>query len=77
MFVWYRRIKPFLPTDAFILPHFVPIQTPTVLLLAKLKWMSLMDRGLYSNAVMIYKTLNGLVPAYMQDMSKQVKNISQ
>ncbi len=50
-------------------------QTPTALLLAKLKWMSLMDRVLYHKAVMVYKSLNGLAPGYMQDMFKYVTDV--
>ncbi len=43
----------------------LPTQTPTTPLLSKLKWMSLMDRVLYSKAVMVYKSLNGLAPGYI------------
>ncbi len=54
----------------------LPTQTPTAPLLAKLKWMSLMDRVLYSKAVMVYKSLNGLAPGYMQDMLKYVTDVN-
>ncbi len=53
-----------------------PTQTPTAPLLAKLKWMSLMDKVLYRKAVMVYKSLNGLAPGYMQDMFKCVTNVN-
>ncbi len=48
----------------------LPTQTLTAPLLAKLKWMSLMDRVLYRKAVMVYKSLKGFAPGYMQDMFK-------
>ncbi len=53
----------------------LPTQTPSTPLLAKLKWMSLMDRVLYRKAVMVYKSSNGLAPGYMQDMSKYVTDV--
>ncbi len=54
----------------------LPTQTPTALLLAKLKWMSLMDRVLYGKVVMVYKSINGLVPGYMQEMFKYVTDVN-
>ncbi len=54
----------------------LPTQTPTSPLLSKLKWMSLMDRVLYHKAVMVYKSLNGFAPGYMQDMSKYVTDVN-
>ncbi len=51
-------------------------QTPTAPLLAKLKWMSLMYRGLYRKAVMVYKSLNGLTPGYMWGMFKYVTDVN-
>ncbi len=51
-------------------------QTSTTPLLSKLKWMSLMDRVLYRKAVMVYKSLNGLVSRYMQDMIKYVTDVN-
>ncbi len=54
----------------------LPTQTPTVQLLAKLKWMSLMDTVLYRKAVMVYKLLNGLAPGHMQDMFKYVIDVN-
>ncbi len=51
-------------------------QTLTALLLAKLKWMSLVDSVLYCNAVMVYKSLNGLAPAYIRAMFKYVTDIN-
>ncbi len=53
----------------------LPTQTPTAPLLAKLKWMSLIDRVLYHKAVMVYKLLNGLAPGYMQDIFKYVTDV--
>ncbi len=50
-------------------------QTPTAPLLAKFKWMSLIDRILYRKAVMVYKSLNDLAPWYMQDMFKYVTDV--
>ncbi len=49
---------------------------PTDPLLAKLKWMSLMDKVLYRKAVIVYKSLNSLVPGYMQDMFKYVTDVN-
>ncbi len=54
----------------------LPTQTPTAPLLFKLKWMSLMVRVLYRKAVMVYKSLNGLAPGYMQDMFKYVTDVN-
>ncbi len=54
----------------------LPTQTPTAPLLAKLKWMSLMDRVLYRKAVMVYKSMIGLAPGYMQDMFKYVTDVN-
>ncbi len=54
----------------------LPTQTPTSPILAKLKWMSLMDRVLYCKAVMVYKSLNGLAPGYIQDMFKYVTDVN-
>ncbi len=51
-------------------------QTPTAPLLSTLKWMSLMDRVLYRKAAMVYKSLNGLAPGYMQDIFKYVTNVN-
>ncbi len=53
----------------------LPTQTSTAPLLAKLKWMSLMDSVLYRKAVMVYKSLNGLAPGYMWDMFKYVTDV--
>ncbi len=53
-----------------------PTQTPTVPLLAKLKWMSLMDRILYRKAIMVYKSLNSLTPGYMWDIFKYVNDVN-
>ncbi len=44
--------------------------------MAKLKWMSLIDRVLHRNVVMVYKSLNGLAPGYMQDMFKHVTDVN-
>ncbi len=52
-----------------------PHKTST-LLLSTLKWMSLMDRVLYYKTVMVYKSLNGLSPWYMQDMFKYVTDVN-
>ncbi len=38
--------------------------------------MSLMDRVLYCKAVLVYKSLNGLAPGYMQDMFKYVTDVN-
>jgi hypothetical protein len=54
----------------------LPTQTPTKPLLEKLKWMSIMDRVSYRKAVMVYKSLNGLVPSYMRKLFKLVKDVS-
>ncbi len=35
-----------------------------------------MDRVLYHKAVMVYKSLNGLAPGYMQDMFKYVTDVN-
>ncbi len=35
-----------------------------------------MDRVLYRKAVIVYKSLNGLAPGYMQDMSKYVTDVN-
>ncbi len=54
----------------------LPTQTPTAQLLAKLKWTSLMERVFYHKAVMVYKSLNGLAPGYMEDMFKYVTDVN-
>ncbi len=54
----------------------LPTQTPTALLLAKLKWMSLKDRVLYRRAIMVYKSLNRLAPGYMEDMFKYITDVN-
>ncbi len=54
----------------------LPSQTSTAQLPAKLKWMSLMDRVIYRKAVIVYKSLNGLAPGYMQDMFKYVTDVN-
>ncbi len=53
----------------------LPTQTLTALLLAKLKWMSLIDSVLYRKAVVVYKSLNGFAPGYMRYMFKYVTDV--
>lgn len=55
----------------------LPTRTPTEPLLAKLNWMSLMDRVKFRKVIMVYKSLNGLAPTYMRDMFKLVSDVSQ
>ncbi len=51
-------------------------RTPTAPLLFKLNWMTIMDRVKYRNAIMVYKSLNGLAPPQMRNMFRFVSDVS-
>ena len=52
-----------------------PIETPSEELFAELKWMIFPERVMYQKAILMYKIMHNLTPAYLTNMftfSKEV-----
>ena len=45
------------------------------MLLSKLNWMSIEERIHFKKAVLVYKSLNGMLPEYMKNMFKFVSEV--
>jgi hypothetical protein len=52
----------------------VPYDTPSIVVLHRLKWLTFKERTDYHKCIQMYKCLNSLSPAYLSDMFEQVNH---
>ena len=52
----------------------VPYDTPSIVVLNRLKWLTLKERTDYHKCVQMYKCINSLSPAYLSDIFDQVNH---
>jgi len=52
----------------------VPYDTPSIVILQRLKWLTLKERTDYHKCIQMYKCLNFMSPTYLSDMFEQVNH---